>query len=85
MRNGGGPACLRQRVVLNNEERSAIKGRIFLDGSLFEDLVGWVANHYRTQLSKDDLSDPSLLRESRAALDDLTRILELGNLYSFQR
>lgn len=85
MRNGGGPACLRQRVVLNDQERAALSGRVFLDDALFEDLVGWVAKHYRDELRKDDLSDPHLLRESRSALDDLTGILQLDNLYPFQR
>lgn len=85
MQNGGGPACLRQRVVLNETERQAIKGRVFLDDSLFDELTGWVSKHYRNDLSPSDLADPALLEESRSALADLTEILELGKLYAFQR
>ena len=33
----------------------------------------------------EDLGDPLLLRESRAALDELTRILGIGSVYEFQR
>ena len=32
-----------------------------------------------------DLGDALLLEESRAALDELTQLLELGSVYSFQR
>ncbi len=31
MNNGGGPACLRQRIRLTDEERAAVKARVFLD------------------------------------------------------
>lgn len=84
MRNGGGPACLRQRMVLSKEEASRLRGRVFLDQSLYRDLVGWVERHYRDQLAPDDLADPQLLEETRTALDELTRILQLPGLYPFQ-
>lgn len=45
----------------------------------------WVRNHYRDRLSKDDLADPQLLAEGQQALDDLTRILQLGYIYEFQK
>ena len=40
--------------------------------------------HYRDQLAPDDLADPQLLEETRTALDELTRILQLPGLYPFQ-
>lgn len=85
MRNGGGPACLRLRVVLTEKERQAIKARVFLDEGLYRDLVAWVERHYRTDFHPDDLRDPSLIVEIREALDELTRILRLGSIYPFQR
>ena len=33
----------------------------------------------------DDLADPKLLEESRAALDELTKLLQIGSVYEFQR
>ncbi|MGQ7246080.1 N-succinylarginine dihydrolase [Halomonas sp. V046] len=84
MRNGGGPACLRLRVVLSRVEREALGGRVLLDDALYADLVAWVECHYRDSLSPEDLSDPRLAEETLAALDDLTRILELGPVYPFQ-
>ncbi|HET9764588.1 MAG TPA: N-succinylarginine dihydrolase [Casimicrobiaceae bacterium] len=85
MRNGGGPACLRLRVVLGDEERAAIRARVWLDDALHRDLVEWVERHYRDRLAPADLGDPSLLEESRAALDELSRLLRLGSVFPFQR
>jgi succinylarginine dihydrolase len=86
MRNGGGPACLRQRVVLTETEIEHANPAVFLDDRLFKDLDGWIERHYRDRLTGDDLGDPALLDESRAALDELTRILNLGGaIYPFQR
>lgn len=85
MRNGGGPACLRQRIVMNGEERTAITARLFPDDALFDELEAWVGRHYRTDLEPADLADHRLLEESRRALDELTGMLALGSIYSFQR
>src|SRR5260221_1996524 len=85
MSNGGGPACLRLRVSLTLAERAAVRGRVFLDDALYSELVDWVERRYRDRLTAEDLADPQLLLESRAALDELTRILELGSLYAFQK
>ena len=84
MRNGGGPACLRQRVVLTEQEIAAIKANVFINDSLFETLNQWVDKHYRDSLSEKDLADPALLVESRTALDELTQILQIGAVYPFQ-
>lgn len=85
MRNGGGPACLRLRVVLSAAERQALSGRVLLDDALYADLVGWVERHYRDSLTPDELADPQLADETLTALDELTRLLEIGNVYPFQR
>ncbi|MEM1184059.1 MAG: N-succinylarginine dihydrolase [Planctomycetota bacterium] len=85
MRNGGGPACLRLRVALTGEEREALGGRTRLDDRLHRELASWASTHYRDELNPSDLADPNLLDESRAALDELTSILELGPVYRFQR
>ena len=85
MNNGGGPACLRQRIRLTDEERAAVKARVFLDPQLAADLDGWIRKHYRDQLSMRDLADPLLARESMTALDELTQILKIGSVYDFQQ
>ena len=86
MSNGGGPACLRQRVVLSRAEAAAIPPGIRFDAALHERLAAWVRRRYRETLGPDDLASPDLLRESRVALDELTGILGLGgSVYPFQR
>jgi succinylarginine dihydrolase len=85
MQNGGGPACLRLRVILTDEERRRVRARVFLDAALDADLVAWVERTYRDRLAPDDLADPALLNESRTALDELTALLGLGSVYDFQR
>ncbi|ENX42932.1 N-succinylarginine dihydrolase [Acinetobacter sp. NIPH 2100] len=85
MRNGGGPACLRLRVAVNDAELAAVNPNLFMNDALFKTLNQWVDQHYRDELTQDDLADPSLLIESRTALDELTKILALGSVYHFQR
>ncbi|MCB5309065.1 N-succinylarginine dihydrolase [Yersinia massiliensis] len=85
MRNGGGPACLRLRVALNDTELQAVNSRVMMTPALFVALNNWVDQHYRDHLQFKDLADPQLLREGRQALDELTRILNLGSVYPFQR
>ena len=85
MRNGGGPACLRLRIVLTPAERAASASGIWLDESLHTALVAWVAKHYRDRLAPADLADPALVDESRRALDELSTLLRIGSVYPFQR
>ena len=84
MRNGGGPACLRLRVELTAQERSAIDANVFLDAELATALEAWIRRHYRDRIAPQDLADPSLLDESRRALDELTQLLRLPSVYWFQ-
>lgn len=84
MKNGGGPACLRLRVVLNTAELAAMHQGVLLTNALYDRLVAWVEKHYRDRLSVSDLADPHLAEESYRALDELTQILGLGAIYPFQ-
>jgi succinylarginine dihydrolase len=84
MNNGGGPACLRLRVVLTGEQAKAAAPGVFVTDTLLRTLESWVQKHYREELNPDDLADPRLVVESRDALDELTGILGLGAIYPFQ-
>lgn len=84
MQNGGGPACLRLRVALNEQELAAVNPGVIMTSSLYERLTQWVDRHYRDRLSDADLADPQLLVECRTALDELTGLLRLGSVYPFQ-
>lgn len=84
MQNGGGPACLRLRVVLTPEEKKSCLASVFLDEVLYERLVGWVKRHYRDRIAPADLQDPELMRESAAAITELNEFLGLSDANSFQ-
>lgn len=85
MDNGGGPACLRLRVVLSPDEQAAMNTHALFDDARHTQLVAWVQQHYRDRLAVNDLADPQLVDETRTALDELTRILHLGSIYNFQQ
>ncbi|AKU23583.1 N-succinylarginine dihydrolase [Massilia sp. NR 4-1] len=83
MRNGGGPACLRLRVALTDEESAAMHQGVVMTESLYHTLVAWVEKHYRDRLEPQDLADPALALEVHAALEELSMILGLPGLYDF--
>jgi succinylarginine dihydrolase len=86
MRNGGGPACLRLRVALSEREWAQTKPEMKFNDQTHSALKSWAERHYREELSPSDLRDPSLIRESFTALDELTQIMTLGpRFYPFQR
>jgi succinylarginine dihydrolase len=85
MNNGGGPACLRLRVPLEDDEVAAVKANVFFTPALGSRLESWVERHYRDRLLPADLADPKLHREVMTALDELAAPLGLGNIYDFQR
>jgi succinylarginine dihydrolase len=85
MRNGGGPACLRNRIVLNEDEIALLPKQLLLEETTIDLLIQWVNRHYRDHLELPDLTDPGLITEVQCALDQLTGILGLGAIYQFQK
>lgn len=85
MRNGGGPACLRLRVVMSAAERAAMNQHFLLDAEKIAALEAWAEKHYRDRLAADDLKDPAFMTEAHAALDALTQLLGMGAFYDFQK
>lgn len=77
MNNGGGPACLRLRIVMTEDELAHIHQSVLFDDKLYEALRDWVNRNYREELAADDLRDPALLDEVDVAFQELTEILKL--------
>ncbi|UUO09258.1 N-succinylarginine dihydrolase [Blastopirellula sp. J2-11] len=75
MHNGGGPACLRLRVVMTPDEFAALPRAIIWTPQLHQRLQVWIETHYRDELSIADLADPDLVDEVGNAFDELGRIL----------
>jgi succinylarginine dihydrolase len=80
MRNGGGPACLRLRVVMTPEERAACHQGVLLDETRIDELQDVVRETYRDRLSVSDLADPGFVNECLHARERLLRVLDLGRL-----
>ncbi|MEM8783657.1 MAG: N-succinylarginine dihydrolase [Planctomycetota bacterium] len=77
MHNGGGPACLRLRVELTDAQQTAVHAGVRFTPQLETRLRAWVEAHYRDRLVPDDLADPQLLEEARAAHAALRGVLRL--------
>jgi succinylarginine dihydrolase len=84
MRNGGGPACLRLRVVMTDAEAAATDQRFILDEAKLSALEQWVQRTYPDEIKPEDMADIQLHRTCLTALDELTALLGLGSLYAFQ-
>jgi succinylarginine dihydrolase len=74
MRNGGGPACLRLRVVA---DPATIDPRFLLDAAKAERLETLVAAHWPEAIVPDDLGNPDLWAQAWAARKALVLELEL--------
>ena len=85
MKNGGGPACLRLRVLLDDRARARLGGSVLFDARLESELTRIVERRYRDQLTLADMADPELVLEAESALDEITQALGLGSVYDFQR
>jgi succinylarginine dihydrolase len=77
MRNGGGPACLRLRVVLSDAEAAAMHQKVIFDPSREDALRAWVNTHYRDRLALNDLRDPAFVTELDDAYNALYQMLEI--------
>jgi succinylarginine dihydrolase len=79
MKNGGGPACLRLRVVLTDQEMARVHRGVMLTDELYAKLVAWVEKHYREEIRSEDLRDPRLAVEARDAIEKLESILGISS------
>ena len=80
MRNGGGPACLRLRVVMTDEELAACNQGVLLDEDKIDELQDIVARTYRDKLVAADLADPAFAIECQTAREALLDCLGLSEL-----
>ena len=81
MRNGGGPACLRLRVVMTEAQLAAANPAFLLNDAKIDALGEWVRTHYRDDLIASEFSDPAFAMEIRNAHLALTKLIQdLGSL-----
>jgi succinylarginine dihydrolase len=83
--NGGGPACLRLRVVVTENQYDAMKSRGFLaDDDLLDRLWSVIEKRYRDRLVLSEFLDPSFGTECLSVLNAVTQALGYTDVYSFQ-
>ena len=81
MRNGGGPACLRLRVPLEDHERAALHPGFVLTPERADELEGWIRQWYRESLHPRDLADQGLMGTCRQAMAALVELVGLEQSY----
>jgi succinylarginine dihydrolase len=77
MANGGGPACLRLRVVA---DPAAIDSRFLVDTARLDRIAAIVAAHWPEAIAADALADPGLVRQVETARKSLLEALDLVGL-----
>ena len=80
MRNGGGPACLRLRVVVDEAGYAAIDPRFLLDEARLDRIERLVEEEWPQTIAPDDLGLPAMWRQCRVARLALLELLDLGEL-----
>ena len=71
MHNGGGPACLRLRVVMRVDAAQPL----LLTAAAIAQLEPIIHRRYRDVLSLQDLTDPHLIVEAQDAVEEIQRAL----------
>ena len=79
MHNGGGPACLRLRVVVNAAQRAAIAPAFLLTPARIDSLCALVEAHWPEAIAPDDLGNPDLWTQLWAAHDALESWISAQN------
>jgi succinylarginine dihydrolase len=80
MRNGGGPACLRLRVVVDDAGYAAIDPRFLLDEAKLDRIAALVELHWPAAVAPLDLGEADFWRQCREARRALLDLLDLGEL-----
>lgn len=78
MQNGGGPACLRLRVPMVEQQSNALPEGILWSDSLHERLRTAIESHYPITLALSDLADPMFVEQSEKAVAAIRKTLGLG-------
>jgi succinylarginine dihydrolase len=77
MANGGGPACLRLRVVA---DPATVDPRFLVDDARLDWVADVIRRHWPEQIHHDDLQTPALVADIERARAALLEALDLGQL-----
>ncbi|MFL6754783.1 MAG: N-succinylarginine dihydrolase, partial [Sphingomicrobium sp.] len=77
MANGGGPACLRLRVVA---DPATVDQRFLVDGDKLDQLAEVIERYWPEQIHHEELQEPALIAEMERARVALLETLQLAEL-----
>ena len=77
MANGGGPACLRLRVVADS---ATVDPRFLVDQTKLDLIADIVERHWPAEIHNNNLQEPALLRDTETARRALLDALDLSEL-----
>jgi len=77
MANGGGPACLRLRVVA---DPASVDPRFIADDAKLDRIADIVTRHWPAAVEPDEIGDPAFVARVRAARGALLAALDLAEL-----
>ena len=77
MANGGGPACLRLRVVA---DAATIDPRFMVDEARLDRIAAVVRDHWPEQIANEELQRPALIADIEGARTALLDALDLSEL-----
>jgi len=77
MNNGGGPACLRLRLPLTQNELEHVHPGVFLTQKKYEVIRQWIETYYPSHFSLSDVLDPEFRQRQKNALQALYYHLDL--------
>jgi succinylarginine dihydrolase len=77
MANGGGPACLRLRVVA---DPATVDPRFLVDEDKLDRIAAVIDQHWPESLHSDDLQNPALIRDVETVRSALLDTLDLAEL-----
>ncbi|HZB70424.1 MAG TPA: N-succinylarginine dihydrolase [Sphingomicrobium sp.] len=77
MANGGGPACLRLRVVA---DPAAVDPRFLVDSARLDAIGEIIQRHWPEAIANEVLTEPALIRDVEAARAQLLQALDLAEL-----
>ena len=77
MANGGGPACLRLRVVC---DPATVDPRFLVDDAKLDRIAAVITQHWPETIAQDQIGDPALIARVEAAYTALLEALDLVGL-----
>lgn len=82
MQNGGGPACLRLRVPMNDVQLKALKAttNVCASEKLLGDLSALIEKHYPDKIAPQDIGNPELYHRCKAVLGEMGTLMKLALL-----